>query len=81
MNNFGEKVNSLRSIAELLRERFQREQDAWINTGVRDDKDGKIGEVGYEINFKGYFYRYQQPCPLVEIEVDIKSLKAKSWQC
>ncbi len=36
------------------------------------DKDGRIGKVGYEINFNRYFYKYQPPRPLEEIEADIK---------
>ncbi len=28
--------------------------------------------MGYEINFNRYFYKYQPPRPLEEIEADIK---------
>jgi type I restriction enzyme M protein len=49
--------------------------DAWINTAIRDEKDGEVGKVGYEINFNRYFYKYQPPRPLEEIEVDIKTLE------
>src|SRR5581483_8082339 len=49
--------------------------DAWINTAVVDHKDGKVGKVGYEINFNRYFYKYQPPRPLEEIEADIKALE------
>ncbi|MBI5409956.1 MAG: type I restriction-modification system subunit M N-terminal domain-containing protein [Nitrospirae bacterium] len=51
--------------------------DAWINENVRDEKDGKVGKVGYEINFTRYFYQYQPPRPLEEIEADIKTLEAE----
>ncbi len=59
---------------------FKREvqphiQDAFIDTGFTDDRDGKVGRVGYEINFARYFYRYRPPRPLDEIEQDIKSLE------
>ncbi len=59
---------------------FEREvkphvPDAWINTANRDHKDHEIGKVGYEINFNRYFYQYQPPRPLEEIEVDIKLLE------
>ena len=59
---------------------FEREvqphvPDAWINTGLRDPKDGGVGRVGYEINFNRYFYEYQPPRPLEEIEADIKTLE------
>jgi type I restriction enzyme M protein len=61
-------------------EYFEREvkphvPDAWINTGVRDHKDGEVGRVGYEINFNRYFYQYQPPRPLEEIETDIRTLE------
>jgi len=46
--------------------------DAWVNTAICDQKDGKVGKVGYEINFNRYFYKYQPPRPLEEIEADIK---------
>jgi type I restriction enzyme M protein len=46
--------------------------DAWVNTAICDQKDGNVGKVGYEINFNRYFYKYQPPRPLEEIEADIK---------
>lgn len=45
--------------------------DAWINTGTIDEKDGGIGKVGYEINFNRFFFRYQPPRPLEEINADL----------
>ena len=47
--------------------------DAWIDTTRRDEKDGRVGIVGYEINFNRYFYRYTPPRPLEEIEADIRT--------
>ncbi len=49
--------------------------DAWINTALRDQKDGQVGRVGYEINFNRYFYKYTPPRPLPKIEADIKTLE------
>ena len=49
--------------------------DAWINPTIRDHKDGDIGKVGYEINFNRYFYTYQPPRPLEEIEADIRKIE------
>jgi type I restriction enzyme M protein len=49
--------------------------DAWINLNVRDEKDGEVGKVGYEINFNRYFYVYQPPRDLEEIEAEIKTLE------
>lgn len=51
--------------------------DAWINEAVRDEKDGKVGKVGYDISFNRYFYRYEPPRPLEEIDADIKNLEAE----
>ena len=62
---------------EDIHEYFDREvkpyvPEAWINEIYVDDKDGNIGRVGYEINFTRYFYAYQPPRPLEEIEKEIK---------
>ena len=46
--------------------------EAWINTSVRDEKDGKIGKIGYEFNFNKYFYKYHPPRSLDEIDNDIQ---------
>ncbi len=59
---------------------FEREvrphvPDAWVNTSLLDPKDGKVGRVGYEINFNRYFYVYQPPRALDEIEAEIKKLQ------
>jgi type I restriction enzyme M protein len=51
--------------------------DAWVNENIRDEKDGAIGIVGYEINLNRYFYRYQPPRPLEAIEADLKAVEAE----
>ena len=51
--------------------------DAWIDEGKRDEKDGQIGIVGYEINFNRYFYQYQPPRPLAQIDADLKAIEAE----
>jgi len=51
--------------------------DAWIDTDKRDAKDGRVGLIGYEINFNRYFYKYVPPRPLEEIEADIKKLEGE----
>jgi len=48
---------------------------AWINEGVRDHKDGEIGVVGYEIPLTRYFYEYEPPRALEEIEKDIEMVE------
>ncbi|MBL4537145.1 MAG: SAM-dependent DNA methyltransferase [Oceanicaulis sp.] len=51
--------------------------DAWVDTTVRDPKDGEVGRVGYEINFNRYFYQYVPPRPLEEIDAELKALEAE----
>lgn len=63
-----------------VREFFEREvkpyvSDAWIDTGKCDPQDGRVGIVGYEINFNRYFYRYKPPRPLEEIEAEIRQIE------
>ncbi len=48
---------------------------AWVDLSKRDARDGKVGAVGYEINFNRYFYRYKPPRPLGEIEEDIRGIE------
>lgn len=47
--------------------------DAWIDDNVRDAKDGKVGIVGYEIPLTRYFYKYEAPRDIKDIEAEIKS--------
>lgn len=63
-----------------VRQFFDREvkphvPDAWIDTRKRDEKDGLVGAIGYEINFNRYFYRYTPPRALEEIEADIREIE------
>ena len=49
-----------------VKEYFEREvkphvPDAWINTAIRDHKDGKVGRVGYEINLTATFISTHRP--------------------
>lgn len=67
-------------LSEDIQAFFDREvkphvPDAWINTSVRDHKDGDVGRVGYEINFNRYFYKYKPPRPLEEIDAEIWTLE------
>ncbi|MNO88135.1 Type I restriction enzyme EcoKI M protein [compost metagenome] len=61
----------------FTREVLPHVPDAWIDTGKRDEKDGQVGIVGYEINFNRYFYVYQPPRPLSEIDADLKSVESE----
>src|SRR5690606_19164698 len=53
-------------LGEDVREYFEREvlphvPDAWIDETKRDEKDGEVGIVGYEIPFNRHFYTYTPP--------------------
>lgn len=61
----------------LAREVLPHVPDAWIDGTFRDDKDGEIGRVGFEINFNRYFYRYVLPRPLEEIDAELKQVEAE----
>ena len=68
-------------LKEDIGQYFEREvkphvTDAWVNTSLLDPKDGNVGRVGYEINFNRYFYVYQPPRALEEIESEIQTLQA-----
>jgi type I restriction enzyme M protein len=63
-------------------EYFEREVapylgNAWVNESSKyhDDQDGDLGVVGYEINFNRYFYEYEPPRPLEEINDNIRELE------
>jgi type I restriction enzyme M protein len=76
----GEDPIDAEGVPAGVREFFDREvrphvPDAWIDTTRRDRRDGKVGVVGYEINFNRYFYEYRPPRPLEEIEADIQAVE------
>ncbi|MFP9190799.1 N-6 DNA methylase [Natrialbaceae archaeon A-CW1-1] len=65
-------------------EHFEREveprvENAWINESSKyhDDQDGKLGVVGYEINFNRFFYEYEPPRSIKEIDEDIQEMGDK----
>lgn len=56
---------------------FEREvkphvPDAWIDESKRDEKDGEIGVVGFEIPFNRHFYEFTPHRPLEDIDADLK---------
>ncbi len=51
--------------------------DAWIDRASVDEKDSKIGKVGYEINFNRVFFRYQPPRPLAEIDAELAAVEQR----
>lgn len=67
---------------DLIESYFKREvqphvPDAWINADKRDDKDGEIGIVGYEIPFNRHFYVYQPPRDLKEIDANLDAVSSE----
>ncbi|TRZ63017.1 SAM-dependent DNA methyltransferase [Pseudomonas alloputida] len=65
-------------LAESVYDYFEREvkphvPDAWIDESKRDEKDGEVGVVGFEIPFNRHFYVFQPPRPLEEIDRDLKA--------
>ncbi|MCZ2500017.1 SAM-dependent DNA methyltransferase, partial [Xylophilus sp. Kf1] len=51
--------------------------DAYVDKTYVDETDGGIGVVGYEINFNRYFYEYQPPRDLHEIDGELKAVEAR----
>ena len=47
---------------------------AWIDEKKVDEKDGKVGIVGYEIPFNRHFYEYVPPRPLEEIDAELDAV-------
>lgn len=66
-------------VSFFLREVRPYVGDAWINadTKLRDEKDGGIGKVGYEINFNREFYRYEEPRSLKEIDKELAAVERR----
>ena len=67
---------------DLIESYFKREvqphvPDAWMNADKRDDKDGEIGIVGYEIPFNRHFYVYEPPRDLKEIDADLDAVSSE----
>lgn len=72
-------LNPAISTTELIESYFKAEvqphvTDAWINADKRDAQDGEIGIVGYEIPFNRYFYVYEPPRDLAEIDADLDAV-------
>ena len=63
--------------AYMQREVLPHVPDAWVNTTVRDEKDGEVGKVGYEINFNRYFYVYKPPRPPHVIAEEIREMEKR----
>ncbi|MEX2577552.1 MAG: class I SAM-dependent DNA methyltransferase [Verrucomicrobiales bacterium] len=69
-------------LKEEVEDYFAREvlpyrPDAWINENVVDEQDGEVGKVGYEINFNRFFFRYEPPRDLEEIDTDLEKVEKR----
>lgn len=66
-----EKIPLKKDIDEYFEEEVLKYYpDAWIN-------ETSLDKIGYEINFTRYFYVYEPPRDLVDIEEDIKEISSE----
>jgi len=75
-------LNPSKTVNDINEAYFRKEvlphvPDAWIDRHKRDDKDGEIGIVGYEIPFNRHFYQYQPPRDLLDIDADLDAVSAE----
>lgn len=61
----------------MAQEVLPHAHDAYLDEEFRDEYDGQVGVVGYEINFNRYFYEYQPPRDLEEIDAELKAVEAE----
>jgi hypothetical protein len=67
------------------RRAFDRSRHGDYSAGSREksfevpipDRDKEIGRVGHEINFNRYFYKYQPPRKLADIDAELKQVEAE----
>ncbi|OLP04523.1 type I restriction-modification system subunit M [Rhodoferax antarcticus] len=69
-------------LTEDIRDYYAREvlphvPDAYIDETFRDESDKDIGRVGFEINFNRFFYKYEPPRKLIDIDADLKQVEAE----
>lgn len=71
-----ENVPLLMPVADYMAtEVLPHAPDAWVDESYVDERDGDVGKVGYEINFNQYFYKYQPPRDLHEIDAELKAVE------
>lgn len=61
----------------FLQEVLPHVPDAWIDMTKKDEQDGQLGIVGYEINFNRYFCQYQPPRQLTVIDTELKDVESE----
>jgi type I restriction enzyme M protein len=73
-----ESIPLTESIAAYMkREVLPHVPDAFVNEDVKDEKDGQVGKVGYEINLNRYFYVYKPPRPPHVIAEEIREMEKR----
>lgn len=73
-----ENIPLTESIAAYMkREVLPHVPDAFVNEDVKDEKDGQVGKVGYEINFNRYFYVYKPPRAPHVIAEEIREMEKR----
>lgn len=64
-------------VSYVLREVRPYVPDAWIDREARDEQDGGIGKVGYELNFNRVFFQYKPPRPLQVIDTELADVEQR----
>lgn len=69
-------------LGQDVNEYFEKEvrpyvADAWIDETKKDHKDNKVGKIGYEIPVTRFFYKYEAPRSLDEIQKDIEKVESE----
>jgi type I restriction enzyme M protein len=73
-----ENVPFLQDIQEYFaREVLPHVSDAWIDESYVDKQDQNVGVVGYEINFRRFFYEYKAPRKLEEIDAELRQVESE----
>jgi len=73
-----ENVPLKESIVEFfLREVRPFVPDAWIDRNTKDEKDGGVGKIGYEISFNRFFFRYPEPRTLEVINTELEKVEKR----
>lgn len=76
-----ERIPYIQDINDYIaKEVLPHAPDAVVDETYLDEKDGKVGKVGYEINFNRYYYVFEQPRHPNEIMAEIKELSAEVAQ-
>ncbi|GHB33277.1 restriction endonuclease subunit M [Pseudovibrio japonicus] len=78
-------LDPARAVNEVNEDYFAREvlphvPEAWIDASKKDERDGEVGIVGYEIPFNRHFYVYQPPRALKEIDAELDAVSAEIMQ-